>query len=77
MNTDIEEAEKPYIEVELDEQLAKKVAHAMQQVAGVAKLYKEYGGPFKPLTANTKISGPPVKRKPRARTIKRTLKFMR
>lgn len=63
-------------EVELDPKIAKGVAHAMQQVAGVAKLYKKYGGPFKPLPANTKVSGPPVKRRPGARTIKRTLKFM-
>lgn len=64
-------------EVELDPNLAQSVARAMQQVAGVAKLYKRYGGPFKALPANTKVSGPPVKRKPGARTIKRTLKFMR
>jgi hypothetical protein len=64
-------------DIEINPKLAKGIANAMQQIAGVAKLYRKYGGWFVQMPVQEKVEVPHRQRKPGAKQIKRTLKWLR
>ena len=73
MNTEVETKE----EMRVSPRLAKGIANAMQQIAGVAKLYMKHGGWFVPMPVQEKVEVPHRQRKAGAKQIKRTLKWLR
>jgi len=65
-------------EIEIDPKLAKGIALAMQQIAGVARLYMKHGGWFVPMPVQEKIQVPHSRqRKAGVKQVKRTLKWLR
>ncbi len=64
-------------EIIIAPKLAKGVANAMQQIAGVARLYMKHGGWFVPMPVQEKIDASPRQRKAGVKQVKRTLKWLR